>query len=185
MKSGASSLVERMERILSGVTVMAVEMRNHLERLYGDRPLLWGEGDKLDMLERYLDVRDNPGAWAVLFEEQRQRYGRDAGEMQMLSAIVEMEELLTDERRGYGGAEAVYAALLHRRIRRAEPILKQIERIDAMPEYEVRPALPGYDELAALTALAAGESPEFQPVIQTPADVAPPTPGGMTPYGNG
>lgn len=181
MKSGASSLVERMERILSGVTVMAVEMRNHLERLYGDRPLLWGEGDDLDTLERYLDVRDNPGGWGVLFEEQRARYGRDAGEMQMATAIVQMEALLDK----YGGAQAVHAALLHRRIRRAEPILKQIERIDAMPEYEVRPALPGYDELAALTALAAGESPEFQPVIQTPADVAPPAPGGMTPYGNG
>jgi hypothetical protein len=181
MPSGTISLVEKLERVMNGVVRKAVDARNQMARQYGDRPLFWGEGTDLDKLERYLDMRDNQQALAVLYEEERARWGRDPGDILVSNALMDMEELLDK----HGGPQAVHAALLLRRIRKAEPVMKQIERIDAMPEYEVRGAVPAYDELSALTSLAAGDLPEFQPVIQTPADIAPPPPGGMTPYGNG
>ena len=166
-----------MERIVDGVTRKAVDARNQWQRLSGPRPLFWGEGDALDQLERYLDIRDDRVAAAAVIAEQTATYGRDGGEMDLATELIRMEALLAQ----YGGAHAVRSALLMRRIRRSKPVLKQLERIDALPEYEVLPALPGYDELSALAALAAGEVPEFQPVIQTPADALPPafSPNGV------
>lgn len=172
-------LTEKMERVITGVVGKALDTRNQWARLAGPRPLFWGEGDALDQLERYLDMRDDRATAAVVIAEQGQTYGRDGGEMDLATELIRMEALLAQ----FGGAQAVRGALLLRRIRRAKPVLKQIERIDALPEYAVLPALPAYDDLSVLSALAAGESPEFQPVIQTPADAMPQ--GGMTPYGNG
>lgn len=172
MTSAASSLTDRMERVIDGVTKMAVDARNQWRRLAGPRPMYWGEGDTLDQLERYLDVRDDRAAAAAIIAEQTALYGRDAGEMDLAAELIRMEKLLQE----HGGGPTVRAAMLLKRIRKAEPVLKQIERIDALPEYEVVGALPGYDEMSALTALAEGGVPEFQPVIQTPADAMPQNP---------
>lgn len=133
-----------------------VALANDVMTTVGPRPVGWTQGDVLDQLAAYLDVRDRPERWAQLLAEYEGQLGsRAAAEVALVNAATHYERLL--DRRGVDG---VRAALLLRRLGRAEPALREARRIADLPKIVVADAVPELDDVALLAGALAGDADE-------------------------
>lgn len=114
--------------------------------IMGDRPYGDITGDRWQQAEQYLTLRDDTPAWNAKISEWAASKGRKAAEFIAISEQTRLEKLIAD----MGGYEAVRLGLLARRMRRVEPGMQGMRRLNEHTKAQVLPPLAPMNEIDML-----------------------------------
>lgn len=173
-----SGLIDSFERIRKQAVEQVLTAYEDALDAKGDRPWGFTQAAPVDLLEHFLSICAQPGAWDEVIAQESQVFGREAAEQRLMTAATRMTRMLV--RRGtnftmtnadiaalspaeyqravLAGAEAVWAVQLNKRLNHAGRVLDKADRIDALPKallYET-PRPPQLEQLIGMPAQAGG-----------------------------
>lgn len=94
------------ERVALAVEMMVGDYQQKLAAL-GGRPFGWTRGNKWDLAESYLEVRDDPTAWAQMLSAYTLQVGELAAVTKLVKDATDMEKMLVREGQ-WDGTQADY-----------------------------------------------------------------------------
>jgi hypothetical protein len=137
--SAAPDWVERIDAVAALVADDLIAQIRDLMGVLGEAPVGYLRGDRVEQLRQYLDLRDDPAAWARFIEEI-------AAQVLAAEEATRLEKMLDR----IGGPVAARMAIM---LKDAAGAARAVARADATldrPAIQVRPPLPHIDPIALL-----------------------------------
>lgn len=155
----APTLTQDYEDVVDAAVSFLVQRLQDITDALGPAPFGWVKANKYDLLETYLENRDNPQFWQQMLTAYTLQVGEGAAVAKVVSDTTRLERMLAKEGLWDGSPETLQAALAQgaqvvrgqqalRRLGIAERGMKAAEKELAKPQALVSGPLPVVSEQA-------------------------------------